>query len=119
MTYIVTGFSQNTVVLQTSLKLEYSVVHTLMMGTSLYVHLKVFQYYTRIRLLCRIQWNHSKKDTFGSWDGSKCPHKRGVLISGVVLYINVIIGTLESVLIREVSLFQSVLGSTVALNFGG
>ena len=34
---------------------------------------------------------------------------RGVLISGVVLYINVIIGTPESVLIREVSLFQSVL----------
>ena len=34
-----------------------------------------------------------KKDT------SKCPYKRGVLISGVVLYINV--ETPESVLIRE------------------
>ena len=43
------------------------------------------------------------------WDSSNCPHKRGVLISGVVMYINVIIGTLESVLIREVSLIQSVL----------
>ena len=40
------------------------------------------------------------------WDSLKCPYKRGVLISGVVLYINVIIGTPESVLIREVSLLE-------------
>ena len=49
------------------------------------------------------------------WDSSKCPYKRGVLISGVVLYINAIIGTPESVLIREVSLFQSVLLREVSL----
>ena len=40
------------------------------------------------------------------WDSSKCPYKRGVLISGVVLCINVIIGTLESVLIGEVSFLE-------------
>ena len=38
-----------------------------------------------------------------------CPYKRGVLISGTVLYIHLIIGTPESVLIdiREVSLIIS------------
>ena len=43
------------------------------------------------------------------WDHSKCPDYRGVLISEVGLYRNVVVGTLESVLIIEVSLIQSVL----------
>ena len=51
-----------------------------------------------------VQWNPSEKDTIGT--AQKCPYKRGVLISGVVLYINVIIGTPESVLIRKVSLLE-------------
>ena len=61
-----------------------------------------------------IQLNPSKKDTIGTYC-SKCPYKRGVLISEVVLFINVIIGTPESVLIREVSSFQSVLLKRVPL----
>ncbi len=43
------------------------------------------------------------------WDRSKCPEYRGVLISEVVLYINDTFGFPESVLIIEVSSFQSVL----------
>ena len=41
----------------------------------------------------------------GTWGGRKCPDKRGVLISGVEKYTNVVLGEEESVLIREVSLF--------------
>ena len=36
----------------------------------------------------------------------KCPIQRGVLISGVKKYTDVILGVGESVLFREVSLFQ-------------
>ncbi len=39
----------------------------------------------------------------------QCPDYRGVLISDVVMYIQATFGTPESVLIIEVSLFQSVL----------
>ena len=49
------------------------------------------------------------------WDCSKCPDYRGVLISEVGLYRNVVIGTLESVLIIEVSSFQNVLSREVPL----
>ncbi len=52
------------------------------------------------------------------WDRPKCPDWRGVLISEVVLYTEATFGTpAESVLIIELSLFQSVLIREVPLYF--
>ena len=48
----------------------------------------------------RIQWNPS------NWARRKCPDYGGVLISEVEKYTNMVLGEEESVLIREVSLFQ-------------
>ena len=64
---------------------------------------------SRTRIVCvRTQWNLSNQGT-PLGDRAKCPGNRGVLISEVVLYSEATFGTPESVLIIEVSLFQSVL----------
>ena len=74
--------------------------YTIMNASSVHVHVcgYIIRTYTVEPLYC----GHH-------WDCSKCPDYRGVLISEVGLYRNVVVGTLESVLIIEVSLFQSVL----------
>ena len=60
----------------------------------------------------KIQWNLSIPDTIGT---AQSVLIKGVLISEVGLYRNVVVRTLESVLIIEVSLFQSVLIREVSL----
>ena len=85
---------------------EYIHIHT---TNSISIHIQVYYSYlleeTSV-FICNmyVQWNSSNPDTIGP--RRKCPYYGGVLISGVEKYTNIALGEEESVLFREMSLFQ-------------